>query len=196
MELPWVDIDFILRAQQTWADTYARHRWYEPYNEPGAFGAFDARRLFAQDYALLLRSGQNPMPVCTFAADVHPHVRLPLSLVTGPWDDEAQQRLFWLVRGGVSLESPSSPTRTLPWEYHREFLHNAAVRAETPNRVAHRCLMQACALERMPVDVICRERDDIAKRLQWGDDSDAGFGVLRNVLTILNHRLDYISFNA
>ncbi|KAJ3472990.1 hypothetical protein NLG97_g10587 [Lecanicillium saksenae] len=49
LELPWVDIDFILRAQQTWADTYARQRWYTPPTGEGGYGTFDAAQ-FEQEY--------------------------------------------------------------------------------------------------------------------------------------------------
>lgn len=228
LELPWVDIDFILRAQQTWADTYARDRWSEPFTEtthslspdrnlsspspspstaptsdpslpPSGYGVFDARRLFGHDYTLFTASQAIRLtPVRTAARRVHPNVRIPLSLVTGPWDAEKRQRLFWLVRGGINLESLAGPTRGLPWEYHLEFLRNAAVRAETPDAVAYQCLRRLCDFKSVPLDILGREREDLVKRLQWGGDEagEEGAGVLESALADITFSLDYLSFSC
>ncbi|KAJ6781291.1 hypothetical protein PWT90_07977 [Aphanocladium album] len=193
LELPWVDIDFILRAHQTWADTYARHRWYEPATGVGGYGAFAATQ-FEQEYANFLR--RPSMPVRTVARNVHPDVRLPLPLVTGPWDEERQKRLLWLLRGGLNLETRDSPTRTLPWEYHLEFLRNAVVQADAPNHVAYRCLRDQCDLMRVPHDLLRRARDDLVKRLQWGQHSEATFELLQEVLEDVNYKLDFQSFSS
>ncbi|OAR01666.1 hypothetical protein LLEC1_03978 [Akanthomyces lecanii] len=196
LELPWVDIDFILRAQQAWADTYARHRWYEPPAgiATGGYGVFDAALFFDKEYKQFIRSPGSIYR--TVARNVHPGVRLSLPLVTGPWDEERQKRLLWLVRGGINLETRDSAIRSLPWEYHLEFLHNAIVQADTPNSVAYRLLRDQCDLMRVPEDTLRRERDALVKRLQWGQHSDAVFELLQEVLEDVSYKLDYQSFHT
>ncbi|XWW94247.1 hypothetical protein V2A60_002190 [Cordyceps javanica] len=193
LELPWVDIDFILRAQQTWADTYARHRWYEPPSGNGGYGIFNAAVSFDKAYQQFVR--HQSTPVRTVVRNVHPDVRLPTPLVTGPWDEERQKRLLWLVHGGINLEAQDSVTRSLPWEYHLDFLRNAVVQVETPNLVAYRLLQDQCDLMRVPQDMLRRERDALVKRLQWGHHNEPIFELLREVLEDVSYKLDYHSFS-
>ncbi|OAA60150.1 hypothetical protein ISF_06160 [Cordyceps fumosorosea ARSEF 2679] len=201
LELPWVDIDFILRAQQTWADTYARHRWYQApavvgHGDTGAggFGDFDAARYFDETYRQFLRHPSAPPR--TLVRNVHPDTRLPTALVTGPWDDEARRRLLWLVRGGVNLEAPDGPTRRLPWEYHVDFLRNVAVQAETPDEVAYRLLRDQCDLMCVPQDVLRSERDALVKRLRWGQHDEPVVELLKEVLEDVSYKLDQQSFGS
>ncbi|KAG6237306.1 hypothetical protein E4U25_002826 [Claviceps purpurea] len=117
--MPWVDIDFILEAQQIWAGKYARRRCYRHYETGGLSirklyktkvhardrymqhvrqhqektWKFDARACFEADYERALR--------LLGSADLHPDVRTPVDLLTGPWDEEKKRRLFWFVRAGV-----------------------------------------------------------------------------------------------
>ncbi|ATY61679.1 hypothetical protein CCM_06536 [Cordyceps militaris CM01] len=195
LELPWVDMDLILRAQQTWADTYARHRWYEPHIplSAGGYGLFDATRYFDAAYQTFTR--HRHLPVRTVVRHVHPDVRLPVPLVTGPWNEERQRRLLWLVHGGINLEAPDSATRSLPWEYHVDFLRNAIVQAQTPNDIAYRLLRDQCDLMRVPADVLRQERDALIKRLQWGQHSELVFSLLQEVLEDVNYKLDYHTFS-
>ncbi|KAM3441612.1 hypothetical protein NHJ13734_002757 [Beauveria thailandica] len=191
LELPWVDIDFILHAQQTWADTYARHRWYEPpfRVHHGKYGAFDAASSFNCAWRHFCRTPNGPHR--TAVRNVHPNVRLPLPLVTGPWDAERTKRLFWLVLGGVNLEARDGATRSLPWEYHLDFLRNAIVRTETPNEVAYRLLRDQCDLMRVPPDLLRSERDALVRRLQRiGESEPQVVELLQNALEDINYKLD------
>lgn len=187
-------MDFILRAQQTWADTYARDRYYEPLVSPGGHGVFDAATFYEKEYAQFLRPQARPLR--TIRRNVHPNTRLPLPLVTGPWDEDRQKRLLWLLSGGMNLETQESPTRTLPWEYHVEFLRNAVVDADTPNGVAYRCLRDQCDLMRVPRDVLRRERDSLVRRLQWGQHPDGVFDLLQEVLEDVNYKVDFQLFSS
>jgi hypothetical protein len=51
--------------------------------------------------------------------EVHPKTRIPDSLLTGPWDDAAQRKFFWLVRGGSGLQADQT------WELTLEGFHKA-----------------------------------------------------------------------
>lgn len=189
-----MDIDFILRAQQTWSDTYARHRWYESLIDSAnsGYNVFNAALFFDQEYNLFVRP--QSMEARTTRRNVHPNVRIPLSLVTGPWDEERQKRLLWLVCGGINLETQDNATRSLPWEYHLEFLRTIT-QAETPNSVVYRLLRDQCDLMRVPEDILRRERDGLVKRLQWGHHTESAFGLLQEVLEDVNYKLDYQSFS-
>ncbi|KAG5914983.1 hypothetical protein E4U61_005130 [Claviceps capensis] len=116
--MPWVDIDFILEAQQAWADKYARGRCYRHYENEGLIlqylyeknvhvddrymqhvrqheektWKFDARACFEADYERALQIPPTPEPFVLSnllgLPDAHPHVRTPVDLLTGPWDEE------------------------------------------------------------------------------------------------------------
>ncbi|KAG5988658.1 hypothetical protein E4U52_006339 [Claviceps spartinae] len=118
LSMPWVDIDFILEAQQIWADKYARGRCYRHYEHDGwaiqelyeenVFARdrymqhvrqheaktwkFDARACFEADYERALQFPPDVEHLLNNnlwgSADVHPNVRTPVDLLTGSWDRE------------------------------------------------------------------------------------------------------------
>lgn len=109
--------------------------------------------------------------------DVHPRTRIPDELLAGPWTDEEQKRLFWLVRGGTSVrDDPSS------WEVRLEFLRNAILDVSDPKLVPINCLMGGgWPFHGLPRDVIRREMAGIDRRLKWGDDTPDSRHLLRTV---------------
>ncbi len=208
LNLPWATIDFILQAQQTWADRYAQERWYQhsvPWFDPalappnhshaGGSGHFNARACFDADYAQF----QHWPPfqaeqVSWTTQDVHPRARLPTGLITGPWDDEKLQRLFWLCRGGIDLDLGSA---ALPlWEDRLECLHNAVLDVSEPNVLVANCLLRGWLFTDLPQDVVRRELYELEKRIEWGDDSEEGLVILRRTLDALQFHLHLPEFKA
>ncbi|KAM5346879.1 hypothetical protein ACJ41O_009884 [Fusarium nematophilum] len=198
LDLPWVNIDFILQAQQTWADTYARDRHYEhclprfegdgmpirPRSEhafDGGPGHFDARRCFEADYQEVL--GWEPFRKVEPWGfhDVHPEIRLPGDLDTGPWDDEKLRRLFWISRGGGICYFEEDQEELPPWEARLECLRNAYVDAPVPNTLISNCIDLAWMCAGLPRDMAREERRRIDQRLNWGADNAIGKEILRYV---------------
>lgn len=144
MEYSWVDVPFILECWDLWVKHHGRHRffqheklWGDPDTESrladdagGTSGAVrPARDYFAHDYdAFLAKAGQN----MSFPGDhtswieVHRDTTIPERLLTGPWDDAALQKLFWLVRAGARL----APDQT--WEITLEGYRTAMATETTP----------------------------------------------------------------
>ncbi|KAG5969652.1 hypothetical protein E4U58_001263 [Claviceps cyperi] len=110
---PWMDIDFILEAQQAWADKYAADRCYRHYKDTWydewRVVDFDSRACFEADNE---RARQLPPKPERFSpdriwgtSDTHIDVRIPVDFITGPWDEERTRRLFWIRRAGVGLRT-------------------------------------------------------------------------------------------
>ncbi|KAG6176897.1 hypothetical protein E4U27_004734 [Claviceps purpurea] len=177
--MPWVDIDFILEAQQIWADKYARGRFYRHYETEGSATQnlyeknvhardrylqhvrqhqertwkFDARACFEADYerALQFPPGLENILLNSVwgSADVHPKVRIPVDLITGPWDEEKKRRLFWLVRAGVYLMDPEIETS---WEVRLAGLDAAVITPEKPDPLVLKCLITPMIWIGLPPD--------------------------------------------
>ena len=64
---------------------------------------------FDHDYLSFCEQWTNNPPTATLDSrtssglDIHPLTKIPDSLLTGPWDDEMLDRLFWLIRAGAKL---------------------------------------------------------------------------------------------
>ncbi|KAM4064884.1 hypothetical protein HRG_004763 [Hirsutella rhossiliensis] len=190
LELPWVNIDFILQAQQAWADRYARGRWYQhsvpwrgdsrelPHDHRGGFGHFDARTCFEADYQQALRTHLRFEESRQWRArDVHPHTRMPAQLIVGPWDEEKLRRLFWLTRGGIRMDED---LRSLPpWEMRLQCLDNAVISAPEPSALVVNCMMGTWTFVNLPRDAVTKALANLDKRLEWGGDSRESRVVLR-----------------
>jgi hypothetical protein len=205
LELSWVTIDFLLQAQQTWARKYARHRWHEHvlpwvdvdddggHDHKGGFDHFDARECFEADYQQALDGPMFDRPVQWAGNDVHPLTRIPPRLVTGPWNDEQQRRLFWLIRGGVALKMGKH--HAVPWEMKLDALRNSVLAEPEPNLLIFNCLRGADPNEvwmfsGLPQDVIRQEVMVLQKRLDWGAESTQGMSILRMAWLWLSMHLD------
>ncbi|CCE34137.1 uncharacterized protein CPUR_08069 [Claviceps purpurea 20.1] len=165
--MPWVDIDFILEAQQIWAGKYARGRCYRHYETGGLSirklykmnvhardrymqhvrqhqektWKFDARACFEADYE---RALQFPPWVKNIthdsllgSADLYPDVRTPMYLLTGSWDEEKKRRLFWYVRAGVFQPSNGF----INGKVRLASLDAAMISPEKPDPLVIKCLM-------------------------------------------------------
>ena len=199
---PWMHMDLILQAQQNWADRYARGRWYGhvihpadedvvPANDPhrqGGFNHFDARACFEFDYQKALKA-VSAYPYVTQSMgspSCHLETRLPEALVTGPWDDDAQRRLFWLSRSWDVVYGPLQEDRyEFPWEIRLECLRNAVLEAAEPNRIAMDCLMGEDFFTGFPYDVARREVLDIQKRFKKRKIPTQGVSAFEFVMEML-----------
>lgn len=186
LALPWVDIDFILQAQQIWADTYAKDRWYQhcvpsrqncgfvtDHDFEGGFGHFNARKCFDNDYAMY-KTWYFPLDygIDWHARDVHPLTRIPTELITGPWDEERQRRLFWLIRGGATIGPPAHAP--LSWEVKLECVRNAVIDAPTPSEVVGNLLFNrfdssSWGISGIPGDVVRVEVRKLERRMDGAD---------------------------
>ncbi|KAI8722320.1 hypothetical protein NCS52_00375500 [Fusarium sp. LHS14.1] len=194
-ELPWVKIEFILQAQQTWADTHAKDRYFEhclPKHDTeknplthtsdhpiqGHKGEFNARQCFEADYEVV--SSWEPVKdvECWAQCDVHPEFRAPRSLLTGPWDEEQLRRLFWLRRAGWGFHWDGE---SVDWESRLECLRNAFIDAPVPSVLITNLLDLLQLGQGLPTDILQKERRRIEQRLEWGADDAAGREVLREV---------------
>ncbi|KAG6234422.1 hypothetical protein E4U26_002165 [Claviceps purpurea] len=189
LSLPWVDIDFILEAQQMWADKYARGRRYRHYeydawaaidqfyvkgdaldrylqhirehkektwNEPARFRS--ALTLVNLIYGCCLRG----------SPEIHPFVRPPPDIVTGPWNEEKKRRLFWLVHW---------PILTLP---------STVIYAKEPDPLLTICLIGRWIYFNFPRHVDHKRFVDVRRRINRGGDTEE----VREILQLLDNSMN------
>ncbi|KAG6032824.1 hypothetical protein E4U19_007161 [Claviceps sp. Clav32 group G5] len=193
LSLPWVDIDFILEAQQAWADEYAQGRCYRHYedrlppswekfcyaghpyhehvlqHEDGAW-KFNARACFEADYE---RARQYSHPLVYYICrltEVKPYVPLPVELITGPWDKEKKRRLYWLCRGGQCRGGVSYNWSEHPWEVRLACLDAAVLSAEKPDFLILNCLIGPWLFHQVSRDATRETLAKLRKRIK--DESD------------------------
>ncbi|KAJ4263967.1 hypothetical protein NW762_006005 [Fusarium torreyae] len=195
LDLPWVNTDFILQAQQTWVDTYARDRHYKHYlprldveGDPliyshghefeGGVGHFNSRECFEADYQEVLAWEPFANVGEWGGCDVHPRIRIPMVLITGPWNEERLRLLFWLRRGGkiYGLEEHESS-----WEIQLDCLRNAFIEAPEPTAMITNLIDLTALCRGLPRDIAREERRRIEQRLKWGADNVVGKEILREV---------------
>lgn len=144
---------------------------------------FNARDCFEVDYQQALKWPPFQAESMPWGGqDIHVKTRIPDRLITGPWTEESQRRLFWLTRGGALVDMHRHP-----WETKLDFLHNAIIEVTEPNMIAINCLMGSWVFKDLPGEVVRKEIADIGRRIQWGDDSESVRTVLQrtsNALTM------------
>ncbi|KAG5970823.1 hypothetical protein E4U56_007217 [Claviceps arundinis] len=175
--MPWADIDFILDAQQAWANNYARGRSliYDEdittmYGEewdisfapafrqhehfPGEL-TFDARAWFETNYD---RALAHEFSIYTFSEDMllgmqtfSDHL-VPVDLITGPWDEEKRRRLFWLARGNLDFISDAPYIDSLPVEVKLACIDAVVISAEKLDPLIANLLLGSWLLEDLPQD--------------------------------------------
>ncbi|KAL6807565.1 hypothetical protein GGI42DRAFT_248640 [Trichoderma sp. SZMC 28013] len=189
---PWITIDLILQAQQTWFENHGRGRYYQHgafwidkgpevgHDYDGGFCHFNARECFEADYQQAIKwPAFAARGVHWFSQDIHPLTRIPDRLTTGPWDDESQRQLFWLCRGGYMtcgklLVQP-------PWEVKIELIRNSMLNADVPNLLAINCLYRTWVFDGLPSDIVRKEIVGLERRIQWGGDPLQTRDLLRRV---------------
>ncbi|KAG6087137.1 hypothetical protein E4U15_008301 [Claviceps sp. LM218 group G6] len=201
LSMPWVDIDFILEAQQIWADKYARGRCYRHYEYEGSdvrnlyeknvhardrylqhvrqheekTWKFDARACFEADYERALQL--SPIPEFFLrnslwgSIDVHPSVKMPMHLLTGPWDEEMKRRLFWIVRGGVLVADCEVEDLGKAWQVRLVTLDATVISPEKPDPLLIKCLVSPMMLEDMPPDIAHNRLVKLCRRIRRGGDT-------------------------
>ncbi|CCE33278.1 uncharacterized protein CPUR_07202 [Claviceps purpurea 20.1] len=213
--LPWVDIDFILDAQQAWADKYARGRRYRHYEDnccelekPGKKIShashpyykhaqlhkkgtlkFDARACFEADYQRALQYPARPhqfFPAMAWGAlEMHPYVRVPDTLITGPWTEEKKRRLFWLVRAAPCLTTDPFVIGSYSPELRLSCIDTVVLSAEKPDTLIFNCLFDSWIYEDLPKDKLQGRLANLCKRikrLERTGESPVVEGILRDVL--------------
>ncbi|KAG6179979.1 hypothetical protein E4U27_002949 [Claviceps purpurea] len=195
--MPWVDIDFILEAQQIWADKYARGRCYRHYEHEGSdvrdlyeknvhardrylqhvrqheekTWKFDARACFEADYERALQL--SPIPEFFLqnslwgSIDIHPRVQMPVDLFTGPWDEEMKRRLFWLVRAGVFVVDSGVQGSKV----RLGTLDATVISPEDPDPLLIKCLMTTFLLEALPPKSAHNRLVKLCRRIRRGGDT-------------------------
>lgn len=202
LKQPWAKIDYLLQAQQTWADNNAYGRWFQhsiPWNdEPDELGHshhggpshYNAHKCFDVDYSQA--TNWSPFRVESMAwgtQDIHPKTRIPEDLITGPWDEEQTKRLFWLARGGMLIASQDFDMP--PWEMKIELLRNAVLNCTQPNMIVINCLIGAWVFQDLPGEVVRKELNDIDRRIKWGDDTDLMRTILQRTRNVMSTFQDY-----
>ncbi|KAI0203298.1 hypothetical protein F4808DRAFT_39673 [Astrocystis sublimbata] len=152
----WTTIDMILDCWHMWVQLHARNRpfmdiplWTDPY-EPHSnlvnealFGdsvTQEMTRYFYRDYdafqALLTQAPMRLILSSSTWIALHCDTKIPDHLLTGPWDENALRKLFWVMQAGARL--PADPNKS--WELTLEGFRNACADEEAPNMVALRVL--------------------------------------------------------
>ncbi|EHK22438.1 uncharacterized protein TRIVIDRAFT_200754 [Trichoderma virens Gv29-8] len=192
LDQPWITIDLILQAQQTWFETHGKGRHYQHsalwvddahqvgHAYKGGVSHFNARECFEVDYQQAAKwPAFATRGIHWFSQDIHPLTRIPDRLITGPWDDEMQRQLFWLCRGGYM--SCGKLFSQPPWEVKMELIRNSMLNVEVPNVVAINCLYRTWVFDGLPADVVRKEFVALERRIQWGADSHQTRDLLRRV---------------
>lgn len=216
LELPWVTMDFILEAQQVWIDKFAKGRrythWllkkntsrYKEHPHTHDADAHTARECLELDYQIVRDDWSHGLTDFhpKRMQDVHPRTRIPMQLITGPWDSEKERRLLWLIRGGALGYSHSY--YLLSWEARLQCLRNMILETTTPNVLVENLLslnfptgpydFDPWLYWGFPVDVAQREIDGISERLKWGDDSETAREMLHRTRKQLAHCIDSTHF--
>ncbi|KAG6128252.1 hypothetical protein E4U12_005318 [Claviceps purpurea] len=217
---PWVDTDFILEAQQTWADKHAvgkcyRHykdTWYDDWriwldledgtwdnnydarytyrlhalqHEQGLLN-FNSRTCFEADYE---RARQLPPKPERFSpdriwgtSDTHVDVRMPIDLITGPWDEEKTRLLFWMRRAGVSLRTDPPSHLAYSSEVKLACLDAAVICAENPDPLIINCLIGPWIFVDLPEDDKQKRRVQLCNRIERGSEPPNMMCVLKDIL--------------
>ncbi|KAF4331751.1 hypothetical protein FBEOM_14483 [Fusarium beomiforme] len=195
LTLPWITAEFILQAQQTWVEKYARERCYQHYlprldddGDPfiyshshqfeGGVGHFNSQECFEADYQEVLSWKPFERVGSWGGCDVHPRIRIPTTLITGPWDDKDLRLLFWLRRGGAVY---GLQEHDASWEIQLECLRNAFIDAPEPNVFITNLIDLTVLCRDLPRDIAREQRRRIDQRLKWGADSVISKEVLREV---------------
>ncbi|KAG6102796.1 hypothetical protein E4U31_003256 [Claviceps sp. LM219 group G6] len=222
LSMPWVDIDFILEAQQAWADEYAAGRCYRHYedecsrifrpweefsdadhsylehaiqHEEGAW-KFNARACFEADYELARQ--YPPMPDSFRGwtlVEVNPNVSLPLELITGPWDEEKKRRLYWYSRGGKCHDGMIYNYCELPWEVRLACLDAVVISAEKLDPLIYNCLIGDWLFEGVPRDAKREPLVNLCNRIARAGETPEMMDTLRYIVRLMYTDWDFMEYH-
>ncbi|KAI0476148.1 hypothetical protein GGR56DRAFT_641403 [Xylariaceae sp. FL0804] len=181
LEYSWTTVPFILDCWEIWVRRHAKHRPFErvtlwgasittddgsaPENIDHVVDTGEFRREFLQDYQSFRQLGRQTMselsttsqgePISVFRIEVHRDTRIPDDLLTGPWDEAALQKFFWLVRAGARLSQAQT------WEVTLQGYRNAIAGVDTlsddVNLTVVRLLDSLGAFEAWPGFIVTEE---------------------------------------
>ncbi|KAG6103124.1 hypothetical protein E4U14_006432 [Claviceps sp. LM454 group G7] len=215
------DIDFILDAQQAWADKYALGRSFDHVNDWGGLSmegtsyapesyqqhvrqhslgevTFDARACFEADYdrALAYRVSPDNFAFVTIfeMPDLTPPVA-PVNLITGPWNEEQKRRLFWLVRAKLLYDMKLDPLFLGPRavEVKLACLDAAVVSAEILDPLIINCLLGCWLFENLPQDARHERLVRLCNRIDLGGEM-LDMRILRFVVRELDHDKQFMAY--
>ncbi|KAG5993346.1 hypothetical protein E4U52_002015 [Claviceps spartinae] len=222
LSMPWVDIDFILEAQQTWADKYAAGRCYRhqedeccrpyppwiqishaghPYHEHALqheeeAWKFNARAFFEADYQ---RARQYPPMPDSFwgwtLVEVNPNATLPVELITGPWDEEKKRRLYWLSRGGLCHGGMDYNFSELSWKLRLACLDAAVISAEKLDSFLLNCLIGGWLFEDVPRDAKRKSLVNLCKRIAEAGETPEMMDTLRYIVRLMDTDWNFIQYH-
>ncbi|KAK8024128.1 hypothetical protein PG993_012194 [Apiospora rasikravindrae] len=183
LEYSWVDVSFIMECWDLWVKRHGRDRffqhqklWGSP-DTPNRLDSSDPDGLegspppsgmayFLHDYDSFVAKSAHNMTYLgdhTSLIEVHCDTEIPDKLLTGPWDEAAVKKLFWLVRAGARL----SATQT--WESTLEGYHTALSEETEPptgriNVPVIRLLLKLGGTDHWPKNVLSKELGDLFER--------------------------------
>ncbi|KAG6199647.1 hypothetical protein E4U50_007318 [Claviceps purpurea] len=222
LSMPWVDIDFILEAQQTWADEFAAGRCYRHHedecwpsfppwvtiphvghsyhehalqHEEEAW-KFNARACFEADYE---RARQYPPMPHSFRGwklvEVNPNVSLPLELITGPWDDEKKRRLYWLSRGGQCHGGENLNYCGHPLEVRLACFDAVVMSAKKLDPFLLNYLIGGWLFEDAPRDAKREPLVNLCKRIAEASETPDMMDTLRYIVRLMDTDLNFIEYH-
>ncbi|KAG6194941.1 hypothetical protein E4U50_000456 [Claviceps purpurea] len=221
LSMPWVDIDFILEAQQTWADEYAAGRCYRhhdgkccqlsysqdishaghPYHEHALqheekAWKFNARACFEADYE---RACQNPPRPSFFQGwslvEVYPLVSFPLELITGPWDEEKKRRLFWFSRAGFCHGGRQCIVGEIPSEARLACLDAMVISAERLDTLIFNCLIGGWLFDDVSRDAKREPLVNLCKRIAGEGETPEMMDTLRYIVRLMDSDCDFMEYH-
>ncbi|KAG5937809.1 hypothetical protein E4U59_004140 [Claviceps monticola] len=215
------DIDFILDAQQAWANKYARGRSFDHGHDWGGLSdegtsyapqsyqkhvlqhslgevTFDARACFEAEYDRALACRVSP-DIFSFATlfempDLTPPVA-PVNLLTGPWNEEQKRRLFWLVRTKVSYDMKLGPLFLGPRAVQVKLacLDAAVISAEQLDLLIINCLIGCWLFEDLPQDAKRERLVKLCNRIDRGGEM-LDMQILRFVVRGLDYHKEFMAY--
>ncbi|KAG6137105.1 hypothetical protein E4U12_000835 [Claviceps purpurea] len=221
LSMPWADIDFILDAQQAWANKYARGRSFDHGYDWGGLSddgnsyapqsyqqhvlrhslgelTFDARACFEAEYDRAFACRVSP-DIFSFATlfempDLNPPVA-PVNLLTGPWNEEQKRRLFWLVRAKLSYDMKLGPLFPGPRTVQVKLacLDAAVISAEKLDHLIINCLVGCWLFEDLPQDAKRERLVKLCDRIDRGGDM-LDMQILRFVVRGLDYHKEFVPY--
>ncbi|CCE33293.1 uncharacterized protein CPUR_07217 [Claviceps purpurea 20.1] len=215
------DIDFILDAQQAWANKYAGGRSFDHVNDWGdlylmdishapqsyqehvlqhSLGevTFDARACFEADYERALACRVSPDMFASAKLfelpDLNPPVA-PVNLITGPWNEEQKRRLFWLVRAQLLYNIDLYPLYlgSQAVQVRLACLDAAVISAEKLDPLIINCLLGCWLFVDLSQDAKHERLVKLCNRIDRGGEM-LDMQILRFVVRQLDHKEEFMEY--
>ncbi|KAG6225482.1 hypothetical protein E4U26_003006 [Claviceps purpurea] len=135
---------------------------------------FDARACFEANYvraiSLMAQPGLGFVGRLRGTMDILQKVRIPMDLITGPWDEEKRRRLYWLIRARDCVGGEPFNDIPYPWEVKLACLDAVLIHAEEPDRLVINCLFGQWIHTDLPQDEVHKRLVTLCRRLERGGD--------------------------